>query len=645
MKFPIAPALLVALLSQATIHGAQVPKPYTPVKASKSEFRCLGRTTDLGPLLLPAQITAAGKPLLASPIEFTSEPPLGPITTRSVKVLQNNGDHATWKAETETADWTINTQLRADCDGFCWYEIQFTPKHPIKLQSLHLNIPRVQTTARYLHTSSYDWSNVSGGLAERNGHWGASFTPYVWLGDEERGLAWCAESDQGWQRKTPSPAVSVETKANAVFFTATLLDHEETIVKPLSFRFGLQSSPVKPISFGWRANARILHDIHYESAVPGADGRCELDKIAECGAKTVVIHDSWTKYFGQMVPADDAKFRQLIDACHKRGLKLLVYVGYGIARNAPELQGKHDEWSVLPLIPWDPSYKPETRGFDATCAKSGWSDWLAAGVDKLFATYHLDGLYFDGTSEGWRCQNQAHGCGWKDANGTVHTVFPILSARDLMRRIADTVHHHNPKAILDIHMSSNLTLPTLAFCDSLWNGEQFEGHTSAEKFNVPLHAFRTEFIGYAHGMDMEFLCYENRPFTFDEAIALAWLHGIEVRPYPGNLSHVTPIWRALDRFDITKAQWQPYWFGSGATPDMETVKASAWTRKGKALLFVSHLARNNVTAHLQLDRKKLGLTNRPLQITDALSGATLPLSNDTLEVPFNGMTFRLIEIQ
>ena len=40
-------------------------------------------------------------------------------------------------------------------------------------------------------------------------------------------------------------------------------------------------------------------------------------------------------------------------------------------------------------------------------------------------------------------------------------------------------------------------MPTLAFCDSAWNGEQFEWHTNAEKFTVPLSAFRTEFTSQA----------------------------------------------------------------------------------------------------------------------------------------------------
>jgi hypothetical protein len=399
------------------------------------------------------------------------------------------------------------------------------------------------------------------------------------------------------------------------------------------------------VSFAWRASARILHDVHYDSFHPGADGRCELDPIKDGGAKTVVIHDSWTKYFGQMTPADAAEFRRLIDACHVRGLRLLVYVGYGLARTAPELAGKHDDWSVMPLIPWVPGYKPETRSFDATCARSGWADWLVAGTEKLFREFNLDGLYFDGTSEAWRCTNPRHGCGWTDEKGTTHAIYPILSARSLMRRMADTVRRHKPNAILDVHMSSNLTLPTLSFCDSLWNGEQFESHTAAEKFQVPLHAFRTEFMGYAHGMDMEFLCYENRPFTFTEAIALSWLHGIEVRPYPKTLHYVTPLWNAMDQFGVTDARWQPYWSHPVATSENPNVKVSAWLRKNRALLFVSHLQRTKETARVQLEPENLGMKSRSLHATDVITHQPIPVNDASVQLDFEGMTFQMLELR
>ena len=299
----------------------------------------------------------------------------------------------------------------------------------------------------------------------------------------------------------------------------------------------------------------------------------------------------------------------------------------------------------MPLIPWTTPHRTEFEAFDATCARSGWADWLVNGIDRLFAEYDLDGLYFDGTSEAWRCQNQAHGCGWKDDTGKLRNEYPMLATRQMMRQIADAVHRHRPDAILDVHMSASLTLPTLAFCDSFWNGEQFENLKAGDKFELPLHAFRSEFMGYAHGLDAEFLCYENRPFTLSEAIALAWLHGVEVRPYPNTLAQISPIWRAMDRFGTCTARWRPYWHGSGAVAGDDSVKVSAYSHAGKALLFVSHLKRAPLNSTIRLDRRRLGLAPGALQALDAITGAPVPLEGDTLPLSFAGMSYRLIEVR
>ena len=641
-------SLIAALLAADSAMAAKPPAPFTPIAASRSSFSCLSRKTLFGPLLLPGQISAARGNLLASPIRVSAEPESCLAInagSKRTRVVSRAEDSVVWESSAESPDFWIKTSLTADCDGFCWYEIRLEPRHSVSLRRLALEIPRTKSTARYLHTSSYDWSNVSQGLPELGGKWSGSFVPYVWLGDEERGLAWCAESSPPLEMQPPNRAISIETSNDIVLLKINFLNQEQTITSPIMLRFGLQASPVKPVSFAWRAKARILHDIHYDSYKPGTNGICELDRLQQGGVKTVVIHDSWTRYFGQMIPADAEEFRRLINACHQRGLRLLVYVGYGIARTAPELQGQHDLWSTMPLIPWDPGYKPETRGFDATCPNSPWADWLVDGAEKLFNNFDLDGLYLDGTSEAWRCNNIAHGCGWKDAQGHVHVTYPILAARRLMQGLAETVHRHNRNAILDVHMSSNLTLPTLSFCDSLWNGEQFESHAAAEKFQVPLHVFRTEFMGYAHGMDMEFLCYENRPFAFNEAIALAWLHGIEVRPYPNTLHYVTPIWRAMDEFGVAKAAWHPYWQHSPVSSDNENTKVSAWTRNGKALVIVSHLQRTNETVHLRFDRRELGLKTENLRVTDAITSAALPVTDKGVDLTFTGMSWRLLRVE
>ncbi len=639
-------ATSILLIALSSTGWTAVPKPYTPVKATSKSFRCLGRDTSLGAMLLPQQITAAGKPLLASPIRITADPAASMSDIKGQgKVTEGGADSATWEWLGESHGFEISARMTGDCDGFCWYDVTLTPKKPIELTSLRLEIPRKTESARYIHAACFEWGGqLTSGLPEYGGKWRQKFMPYVWLGDEDRGLAWCCESDEGWRLNEPTNALHVRTDGDTVLFTTTFLDHKATIDSPVHIRFGLQATPVKPVSFEWRSQARICHYISYESDEPDQDGKILLDAYRDAGVKTVVYHDMWPEYYGQLVPPDPEELRKLIDACHQRGLKLLVYVGYGVARSAPEIQGHHDEWSVLPLIPWVPDYKAEFRSFDATCARSTWSEWLVKGIDKLFTDYKLDGLYFDGTSEAWRCQNESHGCGWKDEAGVIRNTYPVLSVRSMMRRIADIVRKHRPDAILDVHMSASLTMPTLSFCDSYWDGEQYQGYTSADKVEIPLDAFRAEFMGWAHGIDAEFLCYVNNPFTFDEAIAMAWVHGVEVRPGGlDTLKAVAPIWNACDRFGIASAKWLPYWKGSGVTSSDGSVKASAFARQGKALIFVSHLKREPASTTITLDRAKLGLKSGALSAVDAISGKPLTLTGESIPIEFDGMSWRLIE--
>ncbi|MDI6827992.1 MAG: DUF6067 family protein, partial [Armatimonadota bacterium] len=627
---------------------AAVPSPYTPVKASATEIKCLGRTIRLGQMLLPQQITSAGEKLLDKPIAILANPvaALGGISGAG-KVISNDGNSAELEWVGNSNAFEIKVHMTFDCDGFCWYSITLTPKQPVELTSLLLSIPLRSEAARYIHTANFTWGQgISQGLAELGYNWHGSFMPYVWIGGEERGLAWCCESDEGWNLKETTSALRVERLKSAVIFTSVMLDHAESVSSPINIRFGLQATPVKLVSFAWRAGVRIFHNVNYDWVLPGKDNRIPLDILQRAGVKTVVYHDMWPTYYGQLVPSSPELFRNLIDECHKRGIRLLVYVGYGLARNAPEMQGHHEEWSVLPLIPWIPSYKPEFRTFDACCPRSGWADWLVTGIDKLFSEYDLDGIYFDGTSEAFRCQNEKHGCGWRDRDGNLHAGYAILAARNLMRRIADVVHKHNPSAILDVHMSDNLTIPTLSFCDSYWDGEQFEVYKAADKVEIPLDQFRTEFMGYAHGLDAQFLCYENRPFTFDEAIAIAWLHGVEVRPINKNqLRKVVPIWAALDRFGTPLSNWLPYWKGSGVSCSDPSVKASVFTKDGKALIFVSHLERESLSTTLVLDPKVLRIPSVKLTATDAITGKPLEMRGVEIPLEFEGMNWRLIEVR
>lgn len=65
-------------------------------------------------------------------------------------------------------------------------------------------------------------------------------------------------------------------------------------------------------------------------------------------------------------------------------------------------------------------------------------------------------------------------------------------------------------------------------------------------------------MGYTRCLDAESLCYENRPFPQSEAIALNWVHSVEVRPLQHSLAQISPLWRAMDNFGTSSARWLPY---------------------------------------------------------------------------------------
>ncbi|HSU55700.1 MAG TPA: glycoside hydrolase domain-containing protein, partial [Candidatus Dormibacteraeota bacterium] len=168
---------LCVLLTLAGAQAAAPPKPLTPIEASTHQFQCLGRKVQLGEFLLPKQIVAAGQGLLSSPIRLVAEPAIFDRLKTKSRLVRNDGTSAEWVCSGESQDCRLLVKLTADCDGFCWYEMTLTPKRPLKVGALRLEIPRMKATARYLHTAEYDWSNVSGGLPEMGGKWSGQFVP------------------------------------------------------------------------------------------------------------------------------------------------------------------------------------------------------------------------------------------------------------------------------------------------------------------------------------------------------------------------------------------------------------------------------------------------------------------------------------
>ena len=162
-------------------------------------------------------------------------------------------------------------------------------------------------------------------------------------------------------------------------------------------------------------------------------------------------------------------------------------------------------------------------------------------------------------------------------------------------------------------------------------------------------------MGRNFGVPAEFLVYERPPhWTFDDALAFTMLHDVCVRPIGGTatLEKIAPIWNAMTRFGVSKAQWHPYWEANPlASAQPDDVKVSLYLGGGEAkthrvLLVVSNLsAERETSAQVSLDLTRLGLPASGATAKDALTGEALTLEGDRLTVPLPPMRMRMVWVE
>ena len=385
-----------------------------------------------------------------------------------------------------------------------------------------------------------------------------------------------------------------------------------------------------------------------------------VDRLAQLGVRTIVFHEHWTDIqdwadpatvtLGPNGPVVDPnghadQLRKLVKACHDHGLRLLLYYGYEMSNIAPEWPLYSDECLVAPLAG---GYHrlPEQNDY-IVCYRSPWQDYVAAAIAHMMDAYDIDGVYLDGTANPWGCANTGHGCGYERPDGTVGTTYTFFATREMMRRIYTIVKSRKPEGLVNVHQSTCMTIPSLAWATSYWDGEQFGG-IAAGPFALdvlPLDAFRCEFMGRQWGVPSELLCYEQ-PYTYSQATAISLPHDVLVRgSLGGSLELESKLWAAMDDFGRKQAEWHPYWSNADlVSVRPQNAKVSLYVRPGKGCLaVVSDLGTRGGSVSVRFDLAALGL---PADTTaaDALTGDALPLERGGLSLEMDPLTFRVVRL-
>jgi hypothetical protein len=668
----------------------EVLEPWTPIHVETVgrtiSVQPWGRSYEFDELPFPSRIQTAGHDILAGPIRLMARVGDRDVTWSDgpVRLMEQSPDRVRLSSIASSEPLALSAEIDVEYDGAIRVDWMLQPRRAVRLEALTFEIPLRSEYAKFLYwfQGTFWTSDVSfAGPLLPVGHT-AAFRPYIWIGNEDRGLAWFCESDENWfaadrhlvteirrtfnstdqcapvilRLNVVDAPVDLDPAANPAFGAGATSRDQIQKRNSLAYSFGLQATPVKPITKDvW--DYRLFH----VDAILSKDGidtslripEETLDQLAAAGVRTLAFHEHWTDIEAYVATNYGEELKRLVQTCHERGMHVLLYLGFLISDLAPEWPAYGDECVVTPRGGYEPyDYSPQPRqNAYRVCYNSVWQDRIAVGLADMMDKYDIDGVYLDGTEYPAVCTNRRHGCGYLRADGSVAPTCPIWAVRSMMKRIYSIVKSRKRNGQVNVHNSTCMTIPTLGWATSYWDGEQFRDLSrNLSATNVlSLDVFRTEFMGHQWGVPAEFLSYEkDKFFTFREAYAITLLHDVITRSYsigPG-LELNSALWRLSDAFRRREAEWLPYWRNAeyvSVQPD--GIYASVYRHSDTGILMViSNLGREEVTAQVQLNLENLGLRN-DLSACDALTREEIAAEGGTFTLALKSLGWKIIWIR
>ena len=581
----------------------------------------------------------------------------------------------------ESESLALSIKTKVEYDGYALFECEARARRAVSLDALTLNIPlktshatlcvadRVYPRDPKIPMSAFHTGAVRGDMS-------FLFSGNIWLGNEDVGLCWQAESDEQWHYANQQKAIEILPRGAVTTFRAHLVDTPVRLAagETLRYTFALQTTPIKPmLRDAW--DIRTIRSEPYGADLNLPDRKTPEGELAYDVLKREGVEYLFTnvqEVFPWPVPFHDpfrTALHRLMDTAHAHGLKVYNYqIHQRLPVNVPEFDLYGLSMSMRPLRwyvqggapgrnqprpgPLSVAYGANSQGAVMHCAKSravqdAWIHSLAQRLDE----FGDDGIYLDGTSQCPPCKNQLHGCGYIGKDGALHSTYPVFAAREFMRRIYAVVKQRRPQGVVDLHTSFGFNPSALAYSDLYWTGEQWGHlrHTGSKHIpdDLTLETFRAGFMGRQFGVPANTLAYRLGPQIKVAAVSL--LHDVPVRPNNRDhdvLTHqasdgeyfkkIQLIWKMRDRFAMKDAEKLFYWRNQkyvSVSPERCYTTLFRHPRNG-IVAFVTNLNREAQVVTVAFNPDALAIAGRKLEAFDALTGEPAKMSpNGELTLP------------
>jgi len=619
--------------------NSDVPPPWTPLKFEDGAVEMWGRRYEWRKGLFPSRITTQGHDLLAEPVRLSMDG-TDLAAGAQVRWAERGKDRAVLDAQSRHGRLKVSTRTLIEFDGMMWIELRLDPEGKAEVGPLALELPFHAERATLM--MPYEYRSQWAGAVPEGGYkiW---FLPAFWLGDEEGGVQWFAESPKGWMAK--ANPIRVVPSGNKRVLRIEMFQEKVTIEKPVKISFGLMATPVKPRPKPWRT-WRF-----------GSEDLLDEGNIRYWWA-------SWPQMMGYPVPNMNAVRRMAEERAKSKWKHVCAYCNLsGVSPHSPEFKYYGEEWRRVPSSRLDPNAPVNKRDFLYICAAAkSWQDFIVWHLAKAVEQCNFDALYYD-VSSIVPCKNVHHGCGYVHRDGMLRPSHDILALRAITKRLYRFVKARDPNFFICYHMSGRVMMPYQSFCDAMLNGENF---TSQLKYDQPnyyrllrLDQFRAEYMGHNLGPGVLFLPELTRglPNIKDESvlipgaehlIGMVLLHDGQITTSHAPAEPFRRLWRVLDEFGWDDSlEFHPYWKQNIAVPTPDEVKVSVFVKPNgsKAALICFNNTDEVIAAKIALDLKALGMKKARPATRELYHGAKTALAGGSLavEVPKRNFLFVVLE--
>ena len=424
-----------------------VPPPWTkPEFTEDGTFRCWNREVKLGGDGLVQSVKCGGKELLMRPVSFVMD---GKPLAFDARLCSRKNSEASYVLKARDAD--VAVRVKCEFDGFICFEAEY----PTTVRSLVWKV----AAKRAFVTGFDDCSKEDNPNAffPKGKNPSFDFNPgdqQMWWMPGKIGIMGGIPSMHGWHARNIDKAGRVSTTDDEIEVSTTFVDEPMPAGPRRTVSFYLEPTPVKPKNLKFAATDETKWTLwtghvmkYFEVKYPGFENplACKpfKDEIKK-GVRVFFYNGSSGYAYG------DAFWNRYRYPWHRNGYKTF-------AHEAPsyELSDRDTGWTYGCLASKD--------FFEFKLWGVNW--YLHEPVPEM------KDLYFDLANPG-RCQNEAHGCVWKDDFGRRVEDRIIMPVREFHKRVYRLLKAKNSDGAMYGHVGSRMS-PSGIFFDMICMGEGY----------------------------------------------------------------------------------------------------------------------------------------------------------------------------